>query len=138
MNRANFFGLQFDIYCFYGNSTNLGLYGSQRPDSECNIPCTGQNSQVTNYMINCGGVLRNSVYSVVVIIINYLHFIIHRPQRLQQYQPLSIHDKLQSSTLVRSSFNSLVGCYCVIQSVCQHLRVLDTQHLVPIAIFIHP
>jgi len=47
-------GLQYSSQCFCGNSA--GRYG-QKPDGECNMPCSGDGSQ------KCGSAWRNSVWS---------------------------------------------------------------------------
>ncbi|OHU85142.1 MULTISPECIES: WSC domain-containing protein [Pseudoalteromonas] len=56
-NKASYkyAGLQYGSLCFCGH--NYGNY-SQVPDSDCNMPCTGNSTQF------CGGLWRNSIYSV--------------------------------------------------------------------------
>lgn len=71
--NAYYFGLQYGVYCFFGlANTNLTLYGGIRPDSECSMYCTGNDTTTngglgpTNFGIMCGNVYRNSVYYVGV------------------------------------------------------------------------
>jgi hypothetical protein len=52
-NSSGLAGVQYGSYCFCGNS--YGRYG-KAPESECNMPCSGDPN------IKCGGTWRNSVY----------------------------------------------------------------------------
>ena len=109
LNQAYYFGLQSGVYCYFGpNTANLNLYGGRRPDSECNMSCSGQDSYATPSILNCGGVLRNSLYSVGVNSqsMNQLTNRLHRVQQVRQ----SIQNKLESITWGRSSKNSQADC----------------------------
>lgn len=73
LNGAYYFGMQFSTYCYFGlQSVNLTTYGAVRNDTECNMVCTGADTNAAAYGPNCGGIWRNSVYSVGV---NYFIFI---------------------------------------------------------------
>lgn len=68
INSATYFGLQFGVYCFYGVGTvNLTTYGAIRPDSECNMGCSGNDPSAASTTLNCGGIFRNSIYDIGVL-----------------------------------------------------------------------
>ncbi|XP_078670967.1 uncharacterized protein LOC144911067 isoform X2 [Branchiostoma floridae x Branchiostoma belcheri] len=55
-NGYIYFGVQYASHCFCGTDNNFANLGTARPDSDCNMPCSGNSAEM------CGGSLRNSIY----------------------------------------------------------------------------